>query len=126
MGYDDLDLTPTQVAQNLLGLARELADATSDLETIERDAVIKQERYDLLYSQAILRAGEDDMLTSADLRKAWAIKETHQPRLDWKVADAVVKARKSQIDAIKVRVTVGQSVATALRSELDLEGLRRR
>lgn len=110
----------------LLGLARELATATADLEALEIDAVTKQERYDLLYSQAILRAGEDEMLTSADLRKAWAIKETHQSRLDARVSDAKVKARKSQIDAIKTRVTVGQSVATALRSELDLEGLRRR
>lgn len=124
--YDNLDLTQTQVAMELLRLSRELADATADLEQIEKDVVVKQQLYDRLYSQAVLRAGEDDMLSAADLRKAWAIKETYQARLDWKVAEAVVKARKSTIDAIKVRVSIGQSVATALRSEIDLEGVRRR
>lgn len=121
-----LDFTPTQVAQALLSLSRDLADAVSDLEELEKEAVATQERYDLLYSQAMLRAGEDEDLTSADLRKAWCTKETHQPRLDANVAAAAVRARKSLIESIKVRVTIGQSVATALRAEIDLDGVRRR
>lgn len=124
--YNNLDLTPTQVAQELLGLGRQLADATSDLEQLEVDAVKTQEYYDMAYSRAILVAGEDEDLGSADRRKAWATRETHQARLDYKVAEAKVKARKSLLDVLKTRVTIGQSVATALRSEIDLDGLRRR
>jgi hypothetical protein len=124
--YDNLDVTPSQVAKELLRLARELADATTDLEQLEAKAVMSQEQYDMLYSQAILRAGEDDNLTSADLRKAWAIKETHEVRLAAGVAAAAVKARKSLLDTIKTRITVGQSVATALKCEIDLDGVRRR
>lgn len=124
--YDNLDVTPTQVAKELLRLARELADATKDLESLEQEAVTTQEHYDMLYSQAVLRAGEDDDLTSADLRKAWAVKETHQARLDAGVASAAVKARKTLLDTLKTRVTVGQSVANALQTEINLDGVRRR
>lgn len=126
MPYNNLDLTPTQVARELLDLGRELADCTTDLEQLEVDAVRAQEKYDLRYSQEIIVAGEDPDLGSADKRKAYAFKETTNERLDAKVADAKVKARKTRIDVLKTRVTIGQSVATALRSELDLDGLRRR
>jgi hypothetical protein len=124
--YNNLDITPSQVAKELLRLARELADATADLESLEQEAVTTQEQYDMLYSQAVLRAGEDDNLTSADLRKAWAVKETHQARLDAGVASAAVKARKTLLDTLKTRVTVGQSVANALQTEINLDGVRRR
>jgi hypothetical protein len=123
--YDGLDITPTQVAQELLALGRELATLTKDLEAVEKAAVESEEAYTLAYSKATLLAGERG-LKSADLRKAQALKDTTQQRLDAKVADAAVKARRMQIDTLKTRVTIGQSVATALRSELDLDGLRRR
>jgi hypothetical protein len=124
--YNDLDITPTQVALELLKLSRELADATADLEKLEEDAVRLRTLHDRLYDQAVLQANEDEMLTAGDTRKAWARSETHQARLDAGVADAKVRARRTLIDTLKTRVTIGQSVATALRSELDLEGLRSR
>jgi hypothetical protein len=125
MPYNRLDITPTQVAQDLLTLGRELATLTADLEQVEREAVESEEAYTLAFSKATLIAGERG-LRSADLRKAQALKDTTTERLAAKVAEAKVKARRSQIDTLKTRVTIGQSVATALRSELDLEGLRNR
>jgi hypothetical protein len=124
--YNNLDITPTQVALALLDLSRELAVATADFEQIEKEAVETKEKYELLYNQAILVANEDEDLGAADKRKAYAVKETTQARLDAGVAAAKVRARKVVIDVLKTRVTIGQSVATALRTELDLDGLRRR
>ena len=126
MSYNNLDLTPTQVAQELLALGLALAQCVADLDELEADVARSDEAYTMADAAAIIKANDDLDLKTADLRKAWAAKQTHAERLARDLARAKVKARKAKIDVLKTRVTIGQSVATALRSELDLEGLRRR
>jgi hypothetical protein len=77
-------------------------------------------------SEAMLRCRMEDDLPSADLRKAWVQKRIEAERLALDTAKAVVRARKIRIDALKTRVTIGQTVCNALQSELDLQRLRSR
>ena len=122
--YSNLDLTPTQVSLELLKLGRKLAGATKVLEQFEEEAVKLSDAYATAMEQAVLRANEEPSLTAGDTRKAWAFVRTQPERIAARLAEAKVLARKQLIDTLKTRVTIGQSVATALRSELDLEGLR--
>ena len=124
--YNNLDITPTQVAQALLELSRELAEAASDFEELEKNAVDAENVYGLAREQKLLLAGEHDELRTADARKAWAYVHCHNERIHAHLMASKVRARKVLIDTLKTRVTIGQTVANALQSEIALDGVRRR
>lgn len=124
--YNHLDITPTQVALELLELSRQLAIATADLDDIEQAVVTADEAYVMADAEAKLRCRNESDLPAADLRKAWCDKRTHDERLAREVAKATVRARKLKIDTLKSRVTIGQTVCNALQSELDLQRMRGR
>ena len=110
-------LTANQVAAHLAQLARDLDDLVHRIADAERDAVNKREDYTLAHSRAFLSA-EGPM----DIRKHEAIQRTHDVRLAAEAAEAIVRGLRRQIDSCKVRIDVGRSVGTALRSELALVG----
>jgi hypothetical protein len=124
--YNNLDVTPTQVARDLLGLSRELATATADFDQIEQAVVDAENAYVKAEANYMLRCRQEDDLPSADLRKAWVAKRLETERLAFDTAKAIVRARKVRIDALKTRVTIGQTVCNALQSELDLQRVRSR
>jgi hypothetical protein len=108
-------LTPNSVVQGLLGLARELAELSKDLDTIEADAVNKREDLTLASAKAFLSAEGP-----VETRKAVAITETHEERLAAELAEALVRGRRRQIESLRIRIDVGRSAAAALRAEMDL------
>lgn len=124
--YNNLDITPTQVALELLGLSRQLAEAVADLDDIEQAVVNADEAYVLADAEAHMRCRSEDDLPAADMRKAWCDKRTTGERLARESARAIVRARKLRIDTLKTRVTIGQTVCNALQSELDLQRVRSR
>ena len=119
MSTNDGQLTPTQVAAQLASLARELDRKIQAMEHADREAIEKRGAADLAYSRAFL-AAEGSM----DLRKHQATIETHDQRMTADVADAVVRHLRREVDSIKTRVDVGRSVNSAVKTELDLLGLR--
>ncbi len=107
--------TPTEVAQQLARLARELDQTVRALELADRDATEKRAAADLAFSRAFI--GEAG---SVDARKHAAVVATHDQRLAADVADAVVRHLRRQMDSLKIRVDVGRSFGAALRTELTL------
>lgn len=124
--YNNLDVTPTQVAKDLLVLSRELATATADFDDIEQAVVDAENSFVMAEASAMLRSKQENDLSNAGLQKAWAIRQCESERLAYETAKAIVRARKVRIDALKTRVTIGQTVCNALQSELDLQRLRGR
>lgn len=110
-------LTPNSVAAQLAALARDLDAVTLELDTADRDAVIKRENYTVAYARAFLTA-EGAM----EARKQIAIERTTVERLAAETADQIVRGMRRQIDTIRVRIDVGRSVGTALRAEISLAG----
>lgn len=108
---------PTQVAQQLAALARDLDVTVQQLEVADRDAVEKRAGADLAFSRAFVAA-----VGSVDLRKHLAQIETHQLRMDADVADALVRHLRRRVDALKTRIDVGRSFGAALRAEISLTG----
>lgn len=113
------DVTPLSVVQNLLNLARELAELSAGLGDLEQRAVEKREDLTLAQAKAFLSAEGP-----VDVRKNIAIVETHTERLAAETAEALVRGRKRQLDGLKVRIDVGRSAQAALRAEIDLERAR--
>lgn len=126
MRYNDLDVTPTQIAKELLELSRELAEAVKDLDELELNVVAADEAYFLAESEWILKANERDELRNNDTRKAWVAPRVTTERVAAATAKAIVRARYKRVDTIKSRITVGQTACNALQSELDLQRVRSR
>ena len=111
-------LTPNDVVVHLVRLAEELRKLVDhEIEVAERDAVNTREDYTLALSKAFLTA-EGAM----DMRKHRAVVATHVERIAAEQADARVRGLKRQIDSVKVRIDVGRSMGTTLRSEISLTG----
>lgn len=110
-------INPTQVAQQLAALARDLDVTVSQLEFADRDSTEKRAAADLAFSRAFIAA-----VGSVDLRKHTALVETHHHRLDADVADALVRHLRRRVDALKVRIDVGRTWSSALKAELSLTG----
>lgn len=111
-------LTPNDVAMQLLKLARQLDDLVKSLDHAEREAVNKREDYTMALANAFLRS-EGAM----DVRKHRSIAETHAQRLAAELAEATVRGLRRQIDSVKIRIDVGRSVGAAVRSEISLAGV---
>jgi hypothetical protein len=109
------DVTPLTVVQNLLELARQLAELSSGLGDLEQKAVEAREDYITAHAKAFLRS-EGAM----ELRKQQALLDTHDERLAAETAEALVRQRREQIRAINTRIEVGRSAAAALRAEIEL------
>lgn len=109
------DLTPNDVVQQLLSLARELAELSEGMDQLEIDAVNAREDFTMAHAAAFLGA-EGAM----DIRRYTAIQATHHERLAAETAEALVRGRKRQLDTLKIRVEVGRSAAAALRAEIAL------
>lgn len=109
--------TATEIALNLARLARDLDQTVRALESADRDATHKRAAYDLVFSQAFIQAQG-----SVDQRKHLATVEVHRQRLEADVADALVRHLRRQIDAIKTRIDVGRTWASALKAEIALGG----
>jgi hypothetical protein len=115
----EMDVTPTSVAANLAHLARELAALTTGLGDLELRSVNAREDYIMSQAKAFLRAEGP-----VDVRKYQSLVDTHDERLSAETADALVRQRRAQIAAIKVRIDVGRSVGAVVRAEIDLERAR--
>ncbi len=121
------EVTPTTVAINLSHLARELASLTDGLGDLERHAVEKREDYIMAHAKAYLTSGALDAggkPPPAAVREAKSNLATHDERLAAETADALVRQRKAQIGAIKVRIDVGRSVGSIVKSEIELGKVR--
>lgn len=101
----------------LAALARDLDQTVKALEQADRDATGKRAAFDLAFSRAFLSADG-----SVDARKHQAVIQAHRLREDADVADAVVRHLRRRIDALKTRIDVGRSFASALKAELSLAG----
>ena len=111
-----MDITPNDVVSGLLNLARELAELSTGLEKLERDAVESREDFTLTYSTAYLKADG-----TVEERKHRAVMQTSDERIKADLAEALVRGRKRQLDTLRVRIDVGRSAAAALRAEMNLQ-----
>ena len=106
-------LTPSAVVLQLAALARELDSTVTALKAADLDATEKRHAADMAESLAFVRAEG-----SMDLRKHLARIEAGPQEKEALVAEAVVRFLKTRVQVMQTRISVGQSVASALRAEL--------
>lgn len=107
--------TATDVAAGLAAIARQLDQAVKDLRTLDEESARSRSRFEVSFARAFLSA-EGPM----DIKKQTAVLATADQKLDAEIADSRLRAQRSLIDALKVRIDVGRSMGTAIRSEIAL------
>jgi hypothetical protein len=115
----EYEVTPSAIAANLAHLGRELAAMTDGLGDLEHRSVTAREDYVLAHAKAVLKSSG-----TVDERKAQALVDTHDERLSAETADALVRQRRAQIATLKVRVDIGRSVGSIVKSEIELDKVR--
>lgn len=114
-----VELSPNAVVQNLLELARQLAELSRGMDELERDAVNKASEATNIYLKAFMAAEGPQYLREAMAKQAAA-----DAQLQADLAKCLVTGRKRDLDVLRTRIDVGRSAAAALRAELDLERVR--
>jgi hypothetical protein len=113
--------TAGQVATALGRLGTRLQELTDALAIADEDATRLTEAYELAYNRAFLVAGEDveGRVTEA-MRKAHALVETHQARLDMEVAKLAVRSLRQAVKTLDRRIDTGRTMAATVRAEAAL------
>ena len=110
-------MTPNDVVLHLTRLAEELRKLVAEIDDAEIEAVNAREDFTLALSKAFLIA-----TGAMDMRKHHSVVATHVERIAAELAEARVRGLKRQIDSVKVRIDIGRSMGTTLRSEISLAG----
>jgi len=105
-------MTPNDVVLHLTRLAEELRNLVGEIE-----AVNAREDFTPALSKAFLTA-----TGAMDMRKHHSVVATHVERIAAELAEARVRGLRRQIDSVKVRIDIGRSMGTTLRSEISLAG----
>lgn len=110
--------TAGQVAAALGKLGVRLQELTDALAVADEDATRLSEAYELAYNRAFLMAGEDvEGRVTESMRKAHAIVETQQARLDMEVAKLAVRSFRQAIKTLDRRIDTGRTMAATVRAE---------
>lgn len=110
-------MTPNDVVVHLTRLAKELGQLVAEIDDSEIAAVNAREDFTLALSKAFLTA-----TGAMDMRKHHSVVATHVERIAAELAEARVRGLRRQIDSVKVRIDIGRSMGTTLRSEMSLTG----
>lgn len=113
--------TAGQVAAALGKLGSRLQELTNALAVADEDATRLDEKYQLAYNRAFLVAGDDveGRVTEA-MRKAHALVDTHQQRLDMEVAKLAVRSLRQAVKTLDRRIDTGRTMAATVRAEAGL------
>jgi hypothetical protein len=113
----DPPATPMAVGKFLAALTDELGVLVKRLGEADRAAVQAREKYIRARAVAFAQASG-----SIEAKKNTAIRTTHGYRLEAEEADCEVRDLQRQVDYVKVRIGVGQSLGAAVRAELQALG----
>lgn len=108
-------LTASSVAKHLLAPSRQLDEVTVELNEKDVEATELAEGAKLAEAKAFVKAEG-----SVDFRKNIAIIDTHEVRLEAKVAEATVRGLIRTVKTLQSRIDVGRSHGATVRAETQL------
>lgn len=111
------DLTPNQIAQNLINLGRELDRLVGEFKDLGMAAAEAKRDSEVAYSKAYM--GTEGTVED---RKQSAISQTADDRYMADLAERRVAACKEAIRALHLRIEIGRTLSATTRDEMKLAG----
>jgi hypothetical protein len=110
-----MDLTPNDVARNLIDLSKQLDSLIELSAQLDRDAVNAKIDADVAEAHAFLKAEG-----SVDARRAQSRIVTESERRAAELSNAALRACRDRVKALQVRIDTGRSLSALVRAEASL------
>jgi cell division septum initiation protein DivIVA len=112
------DMTPNQIAANLISLGKELVALVKHFRDLELAAAEAKREYEVAYARSYMAAEGP-----VEDRKQAAIAETSDKRYMADLADREIAACKEAIKALHARIEIGRTLSATVRDEVKLAGV---
>jgi hypothetical protein len=111
-------MTPSEIAQHLIGLGRELDGLVKEYRQIGETAAEAKRVYEVAEARAYLNAAGP-----VEERKRIAVEQTADFRFALDVAERRVAGCREAIRAVHARIEIGRTLSATTRDEMKLAGV---
>ena len=114
-------ITPQMIEQKLRDLSKEVDHCHLDLASAEHTYYTTKAKYELALARGRLSfAGKTDVKLTVSDKADMALVSTEDLHLQMAIAEAMVRAARSNAQRIRVQVDIARSVGTSVRTSMEL------
>ena len=114
-------ITPQMIEQKLRDLSKEVDQSHRDLAEAEQVYYTTKAKYELALAKSRLSiAGKQDMKLTVSDKTDMALVSTEDLHLQMAIAEAMVRAARSNAQRIRTQVDIARSVGTSVRTSMEL------
>lgn len=106
-------ISQVEIEAEILRLLDILEDETEAFETLAGDSAKKEARYKGAWAKEYLAAKG-----SIKERESWADYKLEEQSYDWKIADALVKAKREKLNALRTSLDALRTLAANVRHQV--------
>ena len=114
-------ITPQMIEQKLRDLSKEVDQSHKDLSEAEQVYFTTKAKYELALAHGRLSfAGKTDVKLTVSDKADMALISAEDLHLQMAIAEAMVRAARSNAQRIRVQVDIARSVGTSVRTSMEL------
>jgi hypothetical protein len=114
-------ITPQMIEQKLRDLSKEVDQSHKDLAEAEQVYFTTKAKYELALAHGRLSfAGKSDVKLTVSDKADMALISAEDLHLQMAIAEAMVRAARSNAQRIRVQVDIARSVGTSVRTSMEL------
>ena len=114
-------ITPQMIEQKLRDLSKEVDISHADLAKAEHTYYTTKAKYELALAHGRLSlAGKQDMKLTVSDKADMALVSAEDLHLQMAIAEALVRAARSNASRIRTQVDIARSVGTSVRTSMEL------
>ena len=114
-------VTPQMIEQRLRDLSKEVDQSHKDLADAEHAYYTTKAKYELALAHGRLSlAGKQDMKLTVSDKADMALVSAEDLHLQMSIAEAMVRAARSNASRIRTQVDIARSVGTSVRTSMEL------
>jgi hypothetical protein len=106
-------ISQVDIEEEIIRLIGDLESETETFETLSIDAAKKESRFKSEWAKAYLSAQG-----SIKEREAWADYQISDPHMDWKIADALVRAKREKLASIRSSIDALRTLNANVRAQV--------
>jgi hypothetical protein len=114
-------ITPQMIEQKLRDLSKEVDHSHLELASAEHTYYLTRAKYELALAKGRLSfAGKQDIKLTVSDKADMALVSTEDLHIEMAIAEALVRAARSNASRIRTQVDIARSVGTSVRTSMEL------
>jgi len=107
-------ISQVEVEEEILRLSGMLEEETESFEILAQDAAVKEAMYKSSWAKEYLAAKG-----SIKEREAWADYKLEQEIYNWKISEALVKAKREKLHSLRTSIDALRTIAANVRAQVN-------